>query len=91
MSIGTFTSAVQGGPSPQQSSDQRTARATIARAPASSSDSLFIVVPGFSLAFPYEVIAGRWEAASGQLPTADASWIVVFDDNGDAWVRLWEG
>ena len=90
MSIGTFSSLTQGGPSPEQSSDQRTALATIARAPSSSSESLFVVVPGFSLAFPYEVISSRWEHASN-LPAAGTSCLVVFDDNGDAWVPLWEG
>ena len=90
MSIGTFSSVSKGGPAPSQSSDQRSVRATVARAPASPGDSLFVVVPGFSLALPYEVITGRWEQAAN-LPAAGADCLIVFDDDGDAWCPLWEG
>lgn len=90
MSIGTFSTVTKGGASPQQSSDQRTVRGSIARAPASDDESLFIVVPGFSLALPYEVIAPRWEHASN-LPAVGANCLIVFDDDGDAWCPLWEG
>ena len=90
MSIGTFSSLGKGGTSPQQASDQRTVRGSIARAPSSGDESLFVVVPGFSLALPYEVISARWEHASN-LPAAGASCLIVFDDDGDAWCPLWEG
>ena len=90
MSIGSFTSMVRGGPAPQQASERTTALGRIARAPASNSDSLIVVTPGLSLAFPFEVIAGRWETGV-TLPAVGAECLVVLDDNGDAWVPLWEG
>ena len=90
MSIGSFTSLVKGGTTPSQNSDQYTMRGQIARAPASADDALFVVIPGLSLAFPYEVPSGQWETAQN-LPVVGAACLVVLDDNGDAWVPLWDG
>ena len=89
MSIGSFTSAVQGGPGPTPASAVTTARGQVARSPSSSSEPLFVVMPGFSLAFPYEVPSGQW-AAEG-LPAVGAECLICFDDKGDAWVPLWQG
>jgi hypothetical protein len=90
MSIGAFTTLVKGGAAPQQASDQRTARGTIVRAPASASDALYIVTPGFSMAFPYEVAPGHW-LAGATLPSVGTECLVIFDEHGDAWVPLWDG
>jgi microcystin-dependent protein len=90
MSIGSFTSLVKGGTAPAQHSDRATMRGQIVRAPTAATDSLFVVVPGLSLAFPYEVPTGQWETAQN-LPAAGASCLVVLDDKGDAWVPLWDG
>jgi microcystin-dependent protein len=90
MSIGKFTSAVQGGPGPPQSTDQRTVRGRIARAPADNTAALVVVVPSFSQALPYTVPAAQWEHASN-LPATNADCLVVFDEHGDAWVPLWAG
>jgi hypothetical protein len=90
MSIGAFTSVVKGGPGPVDPTAQTSVRGVIVRAPSADTDSLFIVVPGLSLAFPYEVLSTQWEHASN-LPAAGAECLLVFDDKGDGWVPLWEG
>jgi hypothetical protein len=90
MSIGTFTSLVQGGPSPTPASSESVARGQVAIAPASNDDSLSVVMPGFSLAYSYEVPADQWTSASN-LPAAGAGCVIVFDEQGDAWVPIWEG
>jgi hypothetical protein len=90
MSIGSFTSMVKGGSAPTPISDERIVHGTIARTPASDSESLFVVIPAFSLALPYEVVADHWDHAAN-LPDAGTSCLVTFDERGDAWVPLWEG
>ena len=90
MSIGSFSSLVKGGTAPTLQSDESVALGRVARTPGSSSESLFVVVPGLSLAYPYEVIGPRWTHAAN-LPDVGTECLVVFDDSGDAWVPLWAG
>ena len=64
--------------------------AALPRAPSSDFDSLIVVIPDFSLAFPHEVPASQWAHGSG-LPALNAACLVLFDERGDAWVPLWDG
>ena len=88
MSIGSFTSTVQGGPGPQSTDD--VARGQIARAPVSDADTLYVVTPDLSLALAYEVPSAQWAHASN-LPAVGTECVLVFDEQGDAWVPIWAG
>jgi hypothetical protein len=92
MSIGDFRSLVQGGVAPATSppSMGTTYKGKVVTPPASNDDSMVVVVPDFSMAFPYEVLSNHWEKASN-FPVANAGCLVLFDEVGDAWVPLWDG
>lgn len=68
-----------------------TARGIVARAPASESDSMHVVIKGTSLTDGYEVIAGNWTPRGSTLPAKGAECLIVFDDEGDACVPVWSG
>lgn len=64
------------------------ARARVTKPPASSIDSLEVVVPNFSQDHAYTINAEQWY--QGQvLPVAGDECVVVFDDDGDIWVSSW--
>ena len=88
MSVGDFRTVVAGGPG--DTTPGQCYRGRIARTPASDADSLIVVLPDFSMAFPRTVPSAQWEHASN-LPVLNASCLVVLDENDDAWVPLWEG
>ena len=88
MGVGDFRTMVAGGPSTP--TPGQAFRGKVARAPASDTDNLIVVLPDFSLAFPRTVPAGQWEHAAN-LPALGAGCLVVLDENDDAWVPLWEG
>jgi len=91
MSISSFTSLVKGGTGPTPVSDLKVARGQVARAPSSTTESLFVLTPGFSLAYPYEIPAGQWQARGTTLPALGAECAIAFDDKGDGWVVGWIG
>lgn len=67
------------------------ARARVVRVPASLADSLTVALINFSPNYEYEVPAGNWVLRGTALPVVGDSCVVVFDDNGDAWVAGWTG
>jgi hypothetical protein len=48
-----------------------------------------VVLPDYGPAYPFDVAAGHWMPRGALLPTANAQCLVVFDDEGDAWVPAW--
>ena len=88
MSVGDFRTMVAGGPGDPQAGQAYKGR--IARTPVNDADSLIVVLPDFSMAFPRTVPAAQWEHAAN-LPALNADCLVVLDENNDAWVPLWDG
>jgi len=95
MTILDLSSLHRGGGAgqPADATQQRalTARGIIARAPASESDSMHVVLKGVSLDQGFEVVAGNWTPRGSALPAKGAECLIVFDDEGDACVPVWTG
>ena len=67
-----------------------TARGIVAKAPTSPTSSMWVIVPGLTPRYGAEVPARNWRPdTDGSLPAKDTTCLVVFDDQGDAWVPLW--
>jgi len=67
------------------------ARGRVSTAPASVADGLEVALIGYTSSFPYEVPAGNWDSRGATLPIVGSLCLVVFDNEGDAWVPVWEG
>jgi len=95
MSILDLSSLHRGGGAgqPADATQQRalTARGIVARAPASESDSMHVVIKGVSLDQGFEVVAGNWTPRGSALPAKGAECLIVFDDEGDACVPVYSG
>jgi hypothetical protein len=73
------------------------ARGKVSRAPASAQDSMGVTLVNFTATYDYEVPASNWRprvavsdgALVLNLPARDDRALVVFDDDGDAWVPEW--
>lgn len=61
----------------------------VSRPPTTLSDTMAVVLPDYGPAYPFDVAAGHWMPRGALLPTANAQCLVVFDDEGDAWVPAW--
>lgn len=61
------------------------ARGRIAKAPAAAGDGMTVVLVNYSSMWEFEVPASNWTLV-GDLPVTGGRCLVVFDDDGDAWV-----
>jgi hypothetical protein len=64
-------------------------RGKIRKAPSDADSPLTVTLVNYSQKYSYEVPAGQWMARGLALPIAGDTCLVVFDDNGDAWVPAW--
>lgn len=78
------------GGAPPSGQREAIAKGIVVEAPASNDDALSVVVAGFTSDFDYLVPPGNW-ARAAILPAAGAACLIVFDDNGDAWVPVIHG
>lgn len=67
------------------------ARGKVLIAPESGSDNLRVALVNYSSEFFFEVPGTNWLSRGSALPQVDDVCLVVFDDDGDAWVPVWEG
>jgi hypothetical protein len=63
-------------------------RGRVRKAPDDADAPLTVTLVNYSQKFSYEVPAGQWMGRE-DLPIAGDSCLVIFDDNGDAWVPAW--
>jgi hypothetical protein len=63
------------------------ARGRVVDAPATAGDPMTVVLVNYSPAWKFDVPASNWMPAAGDnLPAAGDVCVVLFDDDGDAWV-----
>lgn len=63
------------------------ARGRVVGAPTIASDPMTVTLVNYSPAWKYEVPASNWMPAAGDnLPSVGDVCVVLFDDDGDAWV-----
>lgn len=67
------------------------ARGRVSKAPSAVDQPLEVILINFSSSYSYEVPGGNWTARGSTLPAKGNGCVVVFDDDGDAWVPVWEG
>jgi hypothetical protein len=63
----------------------------VAVAPSSESETLQVVLGDITRQYGIEVPAGNWSPRGSALPLAGAECLVVFDNQGDAFVPVWAG
>jgi hypothetical protein len=61
------------------------ARGRVAKAPATTADPLTVTLENYSGLYEYEVPATNWLSGATPPSTGDVV-LVMFDDDGDAWV-----
>jgi hypothetical protein len=64
-------------------------RGKVRKAPADADSPLTVTLVNFSQKYSYTVPAGQWMPRGSTLPIAGDLCLVVFDDDGDAWVPAW--
>jgi hypothetical protein len=74
---------------PQRRTRPSTCRGRVVVAPADNDDAMHVVLVNYSAAYSYEIPAAQWTSVSGDLPGVGDVCLVVFDDEGDAWVPAW--
>lgn len=68
-----------------------TGRGTVAIAPASESDQMVVTIGTLGNTYGQVVPAGNWAPRGGTLPAVGADCLVTYDDQGDAFVPVWNG
>lgn len=63
-------------------------RGEVAVPPANDASPMTVILVNYSRALAYEIPATNWMPRAA-LPVAGSSCLVVFDDDGDAWVPVW--
>ena len=85
-----LTSLVGGTPTrATPSAPTLTARGVVSKAPNNVHSSLFVVIPTFSPDYEFEVEI--WAPQGVTLPQKGAACLVIFDEQGDAYVPVWNG
>jgi hypothetical protein len=64
-------------------------RGKVRKAPATAASPLTVTLVNFSQKYSYTVPAGQWMPRGSTLPIVGDACLVVFDDDGDAWVPAW--
>lgn len=85
----TDLSTLVGGPT--RSTRPMTARGVVTRAPTSATDAMVVALLNYSPDYTFEIPAASWTPKVLTLPSVDDRCLVVFDDDGDAWVPAWIG
>lgn len=67
------------------------ARGRVSKAPVGIDQPLEVTLINLSGSIPYEVPGTNWNARGSTIPAKGDVCIVVFDDDGDAWMPVWEG
>ncbi len=65
------------------------ARAKVTRAPSARGEPLTVVLINYSPDYSYEVPGTNWMPRPDVLPAVDDRGLLVFDDDGDAWLTCW--
>jgi hypothetical protein len=63
--------------------------AKVLTAPADASSPMTVTLVNFSANYEFEVPASNWPSRDTDLPVEGQKCLVVFDDDGDAWVVVW--
>lgn len=78
---------------PDRTSRPTAVRGRIGKAPADTDSGLTATSINYSSIHEYEVPAGQWTprfaGGSDVLPSSGDLCLIVFDDDGDAWVAVW--
>lgn len=76
---------------PARSTRPIAARGIVTRAPTGPTDSIVVALLNYSYDGTFEIPAASWTPKVLTLPSVDDRCLVVFDDDGDAWVPAWIG
>lgn len=76
---------------PDRNTRQVTARGRVVKGPDALDSPLTVVVQNFSGSYEYEIPSLNWSPRGATLPEIGDECLVVFDDEGDAWVPTWTG
>lgn len=69
---------------------RRTAlRGRVKRAPVNVGDAMTVVSINYSEESSYEVPGTNWNPVGESIPIEGTTCLIVFDDDGDAWIPTW--
>lgn len=64
------------------------ARGRIVTPPAAAGDPLTVVLANYSASWEFEIPGSNW-TSTGTLPVTRGRCLVLFDDDGDAWIAVY--
>lgn len=68
-----------------------TLRGRVVGAPLYHDDVMKVVAINYTSEFSFDLPGTNWVNRGSALPQADDVCLIVFDDDGDAWVPIWQG
>lgn len=74
---------------PERFSRPSVARGRVVKAPSGVDATMTVVLINYSAIHDYEVPGSQWTAQPNDLPMVGDRCVVLFDDDGDAWVPTW--